>query len=78
MTRGRRIVAARLLRTLGTIEHLSAIGNESEVRRLLAGIDPIECAELAAELDAENEEFQQQFRAEVARRLRAGRLARVS
>lgn len=54
MTRGRRIMAARLLRTLGTIEHLSAIGNESEVRRLLAGIDPLDCQELADELDQEN------------------------
>jgi hypothetical protein len=56
VTRGRRIHAARYLRTLATIETLSAIGNESEVRRLLAGIDPIEARELANELDAENEQ----------------------
>ncbi len=56
MTRGRRIMAARHLRALATIEKLSALGNDSEVRRLLAGIDPLDCHELAAELDAENAE----------------------
>lgn len=56
MTRGRRIVAARYLRTLATIETLSALGNDSEVRRLLAGIDPIEARELASELDFDNEQ----------------------
>lgn len=55
MTRGRSIVAARYLRTLATIEHLSAIGNESEVRRLLAGIDPLEARELAAEVESDEE-----------------------
>lgn len=54
MARGRRILAARYMRTLATIEHLSAVGNDSEVRRLLAAIDPIEARELANELDAEN------------------------
>lgn len=54
MTRGRKITAARLLRSLGTITTLSDLGNASEVKRLLNGIDHAECAELAAELDAEN------------------------
>lgn len=54
MTRGRRITAARLLRSLGTITTLSDLGNMSEVKRLLDGIDYAECAELASELDAEN------------------------
>jgi hypothetical protein len=53
--RGRRIMAARYLRTLATIECLSALGNDSEARRLLAGIDPIEARELASELDAERD-----------------------
>lgn len=55
MTPGRRIHAARYLRTLATIEHLSAVGNESEVRRLLAGIDPIEACELAAEVESDGD-----------------------
>jgi phosphohistidine phosphatase SixA len=55
LTRGRRIVAARYLRTLATIETLMAIGNESEAQRLLAGIDHVEARELANELDAENQ-----------------------
>jgi hypothetical protein len=55
MTRGRRITAARYLKTLATIEKLNALGNESEVRRLLAGVDPVEARELADELDVEPE-----------------------
>lgn len=55
MTRGRRILAARYLRTLTTIETLSALGNESEVRRLLDGIDPVEAQELASELETDGE-----------------------
>lgn len=51
MNRGRRQHAARYLRTLATIECLSALGNESEVRRLLAGIDHVEARELANELE---------------------------
>jgi hypothetical protein len=51
VTRGRRQHAARYLRTLATIETLSALGNDSEVSRLLAGIDPIEARDLANEIE---------------------------
>ena len=51
MTRGRKLHAARYLSALATIETLSALGQESEVRRLLAGIDPVEARALAAELE---------------------------
>lgn len=47
----RRLHAARYLRTLATIEKLSALGNDAEVRRLLAGIDPVEARKLARELE---------------------------
>ena len=43
--------AARYLRSLATIEKLSALGQDDEVRRLLAGIDPEEALALAAELE---------------------------
>lgn len=52
MTRGRRIHAARYLRSLATIETLSALGNDSEVRRLLASIDAEEARELASEIES--------------------------
>ena len=52
MTRGRSLQASRYLRTLATIEKLSALGNDDEVRRLLAGVDPLLARELAAELEA--------------------------
>ena len=52
MTRGRALQASRYLRTLATIETLSALGNDDEVRRLLAGVDPLLSRELAAELEA--------------------------
>lgn len=51
MTRARQLHAARYLRTLATIEKLSALGHDDEVRRLLAGIDPEEALALAAELE---------------------------
>ncbi len=51
MTRGKRLLAARYLSTLATIEKLSALGQDDEVRRLLAGIDPEEALALAAELE---------------------------
>lgn len=53
MTRPRALHAARYLRVLSTIEKLSALGQDDEVRRLLAGIDPVEARELAAELEAD-------------------------
>ncbi len=52
MTRPRSLHAARYLRTLATLEALSAIGNDDEVRRLLQGIDPLEARALAQELEA--------------------------
>lgn len=51
MTRPRRIVAARYLRTLSAIECMVALGNYSEVRRLCNAIDHLEARELADELD---------------------------
>lgn len=51
MTRGRAMTAARHLRLLGTIEGLVALGNYSEVRRLLDAVDPELCSELADEID---------------------------
>lgn len=53
MTRSRALHAARYLRALATIEKLSALGQDAEVRRLLAGIDAEEARELAAELEAD-------------------------
>lgn len=53
MTRGQRIVAARLLRSLATIEKLSALGQDDDVRRFLAVVDPQQCKELAFALDEE-------------------------
>jgi len=55
VTRGRRITAARYLRTLATVETLMAIGNESEARRILAGIDYAEARELATEIESDGE-----------------------
>ena len=51
MLLGRRIHAARYLSYLATIEKLSALGQDDEVRRLLAGIDGEEALALAAELE---------------------------
>lgn len=51
MRPAQKLHAARYLKALATIETLSALGNDDEVRRLLAGIDPLRARELAAELE---------------------------
>lgn len=56
MSCAQRIVAARYLRTLSTIETLLHLGQDDEARRLAAGIDHLEARELANALDAENAE----------------------
>lgn len=55
MRRGRRIVAARYLRTLATVETLIAFHRFSEAERVLTGIDQQEARDLAAEIERDDE-----------------------
>lgn len=51
MRRSRRILAARYLRSLATIEGLVVNGAMADARRLLDSLDPEEARSLAAELE---------------------------
>jgi hypothetical protein len=52
MNRGRKILAGRYLRVLGTLEVLVAEGQIEDARRLLDGIDREEARSLAAEIES--------------------------
>ena len=52
MNRGRRILAGRYLRVLGTLEVLIAEGQIEDARRLLDGIDREEARSLADEIES--------------------------
>lgn len=51
MRRGRRILAARYLRCLATLENLIVNGHYADARRLLDSLDPQEARSLASDLE---------------------------
>lgn len=51
MRRGRRILAARYLRAIATLETLVVNGHYADARRLVDSLDPEEARSLAAELE---------------------------
>lgn len=57
MTRAQRITAARYLRLLASVENLSVLRMDDELRRAVDAVDPIEARELANALDDENERY---------------------
>jgi hypothetical protein len=51
VTRGRRLLAARYLRLLASVENLAMLHMDDELRRALAAVDPIDARELANEIE---------------------------